>query len=139
MYYIVLVLGGITVGLMISLNGQLANFLNIFEISFSVHAIGMVILLSYVKLVQKEKISFKGLPPYVYSVGLYGILLVITGSICANKIGATLTMALSIVGQIFISTIIDHFGLFGSKVCKFKLKKIPGYLLLGAGIIILIF
>ncbi len=139
MYYIVLLLGGITIGLMISLNGELANFLNIFEISFIVHAIGMFVLAFYIKLIKKEKISFKGLPKYVYFVGLFGILLVISGSICANKIGATLTMALSIVGQIFISTIIDHFGLFGSTVSKFKLKRIPGYLLLCIGILILLF
>lgn len=138
MYYIILLFGGVTLGLMISLNGQLANYLNIFEISLIVHAIGMVLLFLYIKIVQKGKISFRGLPRYVYTVGIYGILLVVSGSLCTNKLGATLTMALSIAGQIFISTMIDHFGLFGNTVTKFQIKKIPGYVLLGVGIMILL-
>lgn len=42
---IILFLGGITLGLMTSLNGQLASYINVFQISFITHIIGLVILL----------------------------------------------------------------------------------------------
>lgn len=138
MYYLALLFGGAAIGLMISVNGQLANYLNIFEISFIVHGIGLILLLAYTVLIKKEKISFRGLPRYVYSVGFFGVALVVTGSICANKVGATLTMGLSIVGQMAISAIIDHFGLFNTPQCKFNIKRIPGYLLIGVGILLLL-
>ncbi|MEG2338373.1 MAG: DMT family transporter [Clostridium sp.] len=138
MYYLALLFGGATIGLMISVNGQLANHLNIFEISFIVHGIGLMLLLTYAVLIKRERITFRGLPKYVYTVGIYGVILVVTGSICANKIGATLTMGLSIVGQMLISAVIDHFGLFKTPVCKFDYRRIPGYLIIGAGILLLL-
>ena len=139
MSLLLLLLGGICLGLMVSMNGQLALYFNIFEISFIVHLIGLIILLGYIKIVRKKKISFKGAPTYVYFVGFLGVTLVATSSLCASNIGATLTMALSVIGQLIISAVIDHFGLFHVPVVHFSWKRIPAYMIMTAGLLIVIY
>ena len=137
MSFIFLLLGGICMGLMISLNGQLASYLNILEVSFLVHAIGAILLVGYMKI-RKERISLKGLPLYIYTVGFLGVALVASSSLCVNRIGATLTMALSVTGQLLVSAVIDHFGLFHVPVVKFNLRRVPSYLIIGLGLFIII-
>lgn len=135
----ILLLGGICLGLMTSLNGQLASYLNIFEISFIVHSIGAVVLLGYILLKKEQKLHLKGAPPYVYLVGFFGVALVGTSSICAGNIGATLTMALSVAGQMVISAVIDHFGMFHVPRVRFSWKRIPAYLVIAAGLVLMIY
>jgi len=137
MSFAFLLLGGICLGLMTSLNGQLASYLNIFEVSFLVHAIGAILLIGYMKI-RKEKIYLKGLPLYIYTVGFMGVALVASSSFCVSRIGATLTMALSVTGQLLVSAVIDHFGLFQVPVVKFNLRRVPSYLIIGLGLFIII-
>lgn len=134
----ILLLGGICLGLMTSMNGRLSLYLNIFEISLIVHAIGAIILAGYIKIRKKESFHWKGAPTYVYFVGFLGVALVATSSICAGKIGATLTMALSVTGQLIMSAMIDHFGLFHVPVNSFHWKRVPAYLVMGAGLLLMI-
>lgn len=135
----VLLLGGICLGLMTSMNGQLASYLNIFEISFIVHIIGAMILLGYIYLKKDEELRIKGAPVYTYFVGFFGVTLVATSSICAANIGATLTMALSVSGQLLVSALIDHFGFFHVKRVLFNWKRIPAFLIIAAGLLIMIY
>jgi transporter family-2 protein len=139
MSFLLLLLGGIFFGLMVSMNGQLAAYLNLFEISFIVHIIGAVLLLSYIKLIKKEKIKLIGAHGYVYFVGFLGVALVVTSSLSAEYIGAAVTMALSVTGQLIISAIIDHFGWFHVPAIKFHLKRIPAYGIILAGLLIMIY
>ncbi len=48
-----------------------------------------------------------------------------------------LTFALVVTGQIFISMLIDHYGLLGSAVRTITLEKIIGAALVIAGIILI--
>ena len=45
MSFLLLLLAGVSFGFMVSMNGQLAATLNLYEVSLLVHAIGMVLLL----------------------------------------------------------------------------------------------
>ncbi|AFM41670.1 hypothetical protein Desaci_2742 [Desulfosporosinus acidiphilus SJ4] len=139
MSFLFLLWGGIFLGLMVSMNGQLAMFLNIFEVSFIVHITGAILLISYIKLLKKEKISIIGAPLYVYFVGFLGVAIVAASSLCAKYIGAATTMALSVTGQLFVSTIIDHFGWFHVSIVKFHPKRIPAYGIILAGLLLMIY
>jgi len=74
------------------------------------------------------------LPKYCYLVGIYGVILTVLGSICVSKIGATITMAASILGQYICSSIVDHFGFFGNMKRCFTITKIRTYILICVGI-----
>lgn len=41
-------------------------------------------------------------------------------------------------GQIISSQLIDQFGLFGMPVQKFRAKQLPGYVLLAAGVALVV-
>lgn len=76
-------------------------------------------------------------PWYVWMGGLLGAIYV--GYITwVNQLqGVALTFALVVSGQIFISLLIDHYGLFGSTVRTITLEKIIGAVLIIAGIILI--
>lgn len=138
MDFLLLLFGGVCFGAMVSLNGRLAAYWNVFEVSFLVHLIGAVLLLAAAGLVQKGKIRLAGAPLYVYFVGFLGVALVVTSSLGTAHIGAAPTMALSVAGQLVSSSAIDHFGWFHVPVTRFRSRRIPAFCIVLAGLLLLI-
>ena len=138
MYYLILIAAGLLQGVMVSLNAQLNLHCSMFSMTFFVHAIALVLLAGYLLLVKREKISLAGAPPYVYLVGVMGIAVVALSGLITLKIGAGASMALSTVGQLISSELIDIFGLFGMQKSLPTKKQIPGFLLVAAGVLIVV-
>ena len=87
--------------------------------------IGAVLLILYLKLVKRQKIRLRGIPPYLYAAGFLGVALVSTNAYCTPRIGVATAVALSVTGQMVLSAIIDHFGLLGMKKTAFKARRLP--------------
>lgn len=119
---------------MVSINGILTNHLTLLEVCFFVHAIGAVLLLLHIFLKGGGKIRLGGAPVYVYFVGFMGVALVTSSSFCASRVGAALTMAISVFGQMAASALVDHYGWFGVPVVRWNWRKLPPYLLILAGL-----
>ncbi|WP_195465172.1 DMT family transporter [Faecalispora jeddahensis] len=139
MNFFLLLVSGICLGLMVSLNGRLAVDFNLFEVSFLVHLIGAVMLLAAAKLIQKEKIQLLGAPRYVYFVGFMGVAIIVMTSLSTTYIGAALTMVLSITAQLVGSAIVDHFGWFRVPVNKFSWRRVPAFAVILTGLLLMIF
>lgn len=137
-YFVFLVVGGLLQGIMVSLNGQLGMHHSLLTVCFFVHFIAAIILLCYVKLYEKQELSFTGAPKYVYIVGLMGLVIVTSASWCTMNIGATAMTSISVVGQLLASAIIDHKGWFGVKCKKFQWKQLPSYILVVAGVFLVV-
>ena len=137
LYYLLLLLAGALQGVMVSLNGQLGKYYSPFAICFFVHGIALILLLGYL-LAKREKLDFRGAPWYVYIVGAMGIAIVASSSWCTLKVGASVMLALSTAGQLVSSQLIDQFGLFGMPVQKFQARQLPGYLLVAAGVALVV-
>ncbi|MEJ9170093.1 DMT family transporter, partial [Bacillus thuringiensis] len=58
-------------------------------------------------------------------------------NISFSVLGASITIALSLLGQSIASIVIDHFGLLGMKVAKCEKKKLIGLCFISSGIIIM--
>ncbi|MDD4844106.1 MAG: DMT family transporter [Anaerotignum sp.] len=138
-YFVFLVLAGIFQGFMVSLNGQLGNFYSLFGVCFFVHVIAAVLLFLYIKVKEKKPITFRGVPKYVYTVGFMGVALVSSSSWCILHIGATELLSLSVIGQMVCSAMVDHFGWFNAMKKPFHLKQLPSYLLVFAGVLIVVY
>lgn len=132
------VISGIFLSIMITLNGLLNTHLSVYEVSFIVHLIGFVILTLYIILVKQQRIKILGAPAFLYFVGLLGVLLVSINSFCFNIIGVTLTVALSLSGQIIVSALVDNFGLFGVKKVHFHILRLPAFIIIGIGLTLMI-
>jgi bacterial/archaeal transporter family-2 protein len=76
-------------------------------------------------------------PWYIWLGGLIGAIFVGYITWINQQQGVALTFALVVAGQIFISLLIDHFGLFGSAIRTITLEKIIGAAFIIAGIILI--
>lgn len=137
MYSFLVLLAGILQSAMMSFNGLLAESVSLWGVSFIVHFSGGLLLVLYILLVVREKITLRGMPWYLYSAGFFGVLLVSVSSWCVGILRAAVTTCLSVAGQLFISAVIDHYGLFHVPRVPFSIKRIPCFLMILAGIILL--
>ncbi|MEJ0103235.1 MAG: DMT family transporter [Bacteroidota bacterium] len=76
-------------------------------------------------------------PWYIWLGGVLGAIFVGYITWVNQKQGMALTFALVVSGQIFISLLIDHFGLLGSAIRTITLEKIAGAVLIIAGLILI--
>jgi transporter family-2 protein len=76
-------------------------------------------------------------PWYIWMGGLLGAIYVSCIIFVNQQQGVALTFALVVAGQIFISLLIDHFGLLGSIVRPVSIPKIIGALLIVAGLVLI--
>lgn len=76
-------------------------------------------------------------PWYLWLGGCLGAIFVGYITWINQEQGVALTFALVVSGQIFISLLIDHYGLLGSAVRAITLEKVIGALLIIAGIVLI--
>ena len=132
------VLVGLLIAIMVLVNGTLASYFGDYAATVIIHIVGLV-LVSIILLARRQKIKFsRQIPLYWFSGGAVGAFMVIFNNMCFNKLGVSLTLALGLVGQLIASAIIDHYGLFGLSISRFKKEKILGFLTIFVGITIMV-
>ena len=137
MNYFISIFTGIVLAIMISLNGGLGNISGNYASSVIIHFVGLIGII-FVLIFTKSKIkNLKGIPFYMFSGGLIGVLTVLFTNIGFSGLGVSLTVSLSLLGQLITSLIIDHFGYFNMPVIEFDKKKILGLIIIIAGIYVM--
>lgn len=139
MNHLITTLIGLVVALMVFLNGVLSGYTNLYLSNVLIHTVGLVTILLII-LVGRHKIKgLKTVPLILYGGGLLGVSNVILTNYCFSYLGVSLTLALGQVGQFVASVIIDHYGLFGLKRIPFNRKKTVGFVIIGIGLVIMMF
>ena len=137
MNYFISIFTGIIVAIMISLNGQVSGIAGSYASSVITHLVGLFGII-LVLIFTKSKIgNLKGIPFYMFTGGLIGILTVLFTNAGFIGLGVSLTVSLSLLGQLITSLVIDHFGYFNMPVSKFNNKKILGLVIIVAGIYVM--
>lgn len=137
MNYFISIFTGIVLAIMISLNGGLGNISGNYASSVIIHFVGLIGII-FVLIFTKSKIkNLKGIPFYMFTGGLIGILTVLFTNIGFMGLGVSLTVSLSLLGQLVTSLVIDHFGYFNMTVVEFDKKKILGLIIIIAGIYVM--
>ncbi len=137
MYSFLVLLAGILQSAMMSFNGLLAESVSLWGVSLVVHASGGILLILYILLAVRKKVTLRGMPWYLYSAGFFGVLLVSVSSWCVGILGAAVTTCLTVAGQLCMSAVIDHYGMFHVPKVPFSPKRIPCFLMILAGILLL--
>ncbi|WP_142337552.1 DMT family transporter [Bacillus sp. AFS059628] len=128
---------GVLIAVMLPLNGILSELIGKYTASVVIHLVGLLAVI-FILIVNKNKIHFdKSIPLFLYSAGAIGVFTVLFNNISFSVLGASITIALSLLGQSIASIVIDHFGLLGMKVAKFEKKKLIGLCFISSGIIIM--
>lgn len=107
-------------------------------ISFLVGTIGLtiVVFLQGFPLEQVKKIPLSS--PHLLSGGLMGALFVAASIFLIPKLGATTLIASFVTGQLLMSVVLDHYGLFGLTVNPMTYQRTFGIILLFAGLFLVI-
>ena len=139
MYFMLVLAAGLFQAAMSSLNGLLGDRIGIFGVSFISHFVGILPLGLYILLIQKKPIrfGFGKMPAYVYTAGLMGALITAISSYCVFRLGASVTACIAAAAQLITSAAIDHFGWFGAVKVPFDWRRLPGILVIFAGILLL--
>lgn len=137
MYNIYAIFIGVLITIMVTFNGVLDSYLTGYLSILVIHIVGLIAI-AFIFLFKKEKIQFKEkLPIYLFSSGAIGVVMTFLNNICFAYLGASLTLALGVLGQLIVASVIDHFGLLGMKAYKFNNKKIIGFIIIIVGITIM--
>ncbi|KKY01252.1 membrane protein [Paraclostridium benzoelyticum] len=132
MNYLISILTGVVLSIMVVLNGDLGNATGNYISSVIIHFVGLIGIIILLVVTKSKIKNLKGIPFYMFSGGLIGILTVLFTNISFTNLGVSLTVSLALLGQLVTSIVIDHFGYFDLVINKFEKKKI-----IGLGIIIL--
>ncbi|RDY27846.1 DMT family transporter [Romboutsia weinsteinii] len=137
MNYIISIFTGVLLALMVSLNGTVGEVAGNYASSVIIHVIGLIGIIIVLIATKSKLQNLKGIPFYMYTGGLIGVLTVIFTNVSFSKLGASLTISVGLFGQLITSIIIDHFGLFNLPVNKFNKKKIIGFSIIILGIFVM--
>ena len=129
---------GMLIATMVSFNGVLSNYTDQYISILIIHLVGLITVIT-ILVFKKEKFKLKkGIPLYLFSGGFIGVFMVFLNNLCFNLLGASLTLSLGIFGQLVLACFIDHYGLFGLDIYKFKKKKIIGFFIILLGLVTMI-
>lgn len=139
MYYGFGMLAGVCVACMLFFNTLLSEVVGVYMGTLIFHIAAFIIITFYGYAKNRINVTGKGLPYFYYLPGVAGVFTVFSSSISVSKIGLTLTIALSLFGQLVFSSIVDHFGLLGMEKRPFQPKKLVGLSIIFSGVLAMIY
>ncbi len=131
LFPILALLGGVAVAIQASINGGLGKKVGTLEGSLVSFLIGTLALLFIVIFFGKGNITtLTTVPKWQLTGGLLGAFYVFVAVLVVPRVGIATTLTAVIVGQLIMSAVIDHFGLFGSRQIPFDYKRALALVLL---------
>ncbi|WP_291563843.1 MULTISPECIES: DMT family transporter [unclassified Clostridium] len=138
MYKNLALINGVILAIMIFLNGMLANITGPYISTLIFHIIGFILII-IISIIKKNRLSnLRKLPLMFFLPGILSVVTILLNNISIPKIGLTLTIGITLFGQLVMSSLVEHFGLFGMPVNKFRKEKILGFSIISLGIIVMI-
>ncbi|WP_411169371.1 DMT family transporter [Clostridium sp. MB05] len=138
MYTNLAFVNGIILAIMIFLNGILANIIGPYMSTLVFHLLGLILII-IISIIKKNKFSnLKKIPLLLFIPGILSVITIFLNNICIPKIGLTLTIGITLFGQIIMSSFVEHFGLFGMPINKFKKEKLLELSIISIGMIFMI-
>ncbi|HEY1305913.1 MAG TPA: DMT family transporter [Vicinamibacterales bacterium] len=99
--------------------------------------VGLMFLVLVALLTRQSAPVTSGLPRapwWIWAGGLFGAIFILVNIILTPKLGATLTLAMMIVGQLSAALVVDHYGLFGGTIVRMSATRLAGVVLLLLGV-----
>jgi transporter family-2 protein len=128
------VLCGVAVAVQAQFTGVMQRQMGTLESTFITYFSGGVVIGLVMLLARGGSLeAASGLPWYVYSAGLLGLVIIGTLSLSVGDLGLVPALVLITVSQFVVGAIINHFGLLGAAVDPIDLGKVAGFALLGVG------
>lgn len=135
-YLILPIIAGIAITLQTAFSGKLSKEVGALETVILVHLFGLIVAVIIYLLrgnINLEFIMKINLLPVI--AGSMGVLIIffISKSFIVN--GALMTIMISVVVQLIVSKIIDHYGLFGVEQVPLNLYQLLSLILIVSGVV----
>lgn len=106
-------------------------------LSFAVGTIALFVCVVVSGTPMTSVAAVRQAPPVAWIGGLLGAFFVTSAVILVPRIGVAMTFSAMIAGQMLLTLIIDHYGLFGVEVREVSLPRVAGIFLITAGVILI--
>lgn len=138
MYKGLTLINGILLAIMVFLNGMQSSMTGPYMSTLIYHVLGFLLII-IISPVKKNKFpNLKKLPLVFFLPGVLGVITILLNNISIPKIGVILVAGVGLFGQLVMSALVEHFGLFGMPVNRLKRGKIFGFSIISLGIIVMI-
>ncbi|ACV61151.1 protein of unknown function DUF606 [Desulfofarcimen acetoxidans DSM 771] len=127
---------GLLMALQGSLNASQSKIIGLWETTFIVHLLGLVLSALLLFIFKLGSITWANLaqaPWYTYLGGILGVLIIYIVARSMPKVGVAPATTAIILGQVFTAGLIDHLGLFGLQKIPFSWLNIVGTFLMAGG------
>ena len=106
-------------------------------VSFAVGTVALFIYILATGVPLGNLASAKNASAVAWTGGLLGAFYVTATISLVPRLGVALTFSLVIAGQMLITLVIDHFGLFGVSVKELNIQRFLGAILIMVGVILI--
>jgi transporter family-2 protein len=128
------VLAGILIAVMVTINGGLSDTYGVYSATVIIHTVGVSFVSVLVAVQRKSLKSGEKLPLHYYLGGAVGVGTVVFNNMAFGRISVTAILALSLLGSVLCSLVVDQYGWFGMARHPVSAKKLPGIALAVLGI-----
>jgi transporter family-2 protein len=138
MYKNLTLVNGVLIAVMVFLNGLLSEIAGPYLSTLIFHLMGLL-LLFIIALIRRNKLPrLKEIQLLYFLPGILSVTTTLLNNLCIPRLGITLTAGLSMYGQLVTSGLVEHYGLFGMPVNRFRKEKLLGYSIISLGVIVMI-
>ena len=127
--------GGMAVGLQAPLSSILTQRLGVMESIFIVHFGGALAALIPLVIYGGGKLGgWRSVPWYALLAGVLGLMVIFSMTSMIPRVGVATALIILLAGQLFIGTILDHFGWLGAAQRPLDLTRSLGLAVVLAGV-----
>lgn len=138
MYKNLALINGAILAIMVFFNGMLSSITGPYMSTLVYHVLGFILIM-IISIIKKNRLSnLKELPLIFFLPGILSVITILLNNISIPNIGVTLAVGVGLFGQLVMSALVEHFGLFGMPVNRLKKEKILGFSIISLGIIVMI-
>ncbi|MBT3321761.1 MAG: DMT family transporter [Anaerolineae bacterium] len=128
-------LGGIAVGLQGPLSSLMSQKIGILESVFYIHLGGTIAALIPLLFYGGRNLPrWREVPWYALIAGVLGLGVIAAMSYMVPRVGVAPAVVLIVAGQLLVSVILDHYGLFGAALRPLDFTRALGLLLVFFGV-----
>lgn len=128
----------VQVGVNATLRAGLGNPFIAALASFLVGLAGLALFLALTRASLPTRAAVSAVPLWAWAGGLLGAFYVASTIIVGPRLGAAALLALSVLGQLLASIVVDHYGWLGFPQHSISLARILGAVLLFGGVLLIV-
>lgn len=140
-YSIIMVIAGIGIPVMATLNGGLGAKLQSPALAATIlFLVGLVCAITYLLLTEgvPGRVYQADTPVYYYFGGFFVLFYILTITWIAPRFGISNAIAFVLVGQLIAMSVIDHFGLMGAQRFSIDIQRFAGLVCMVFGVFLVL-